>query len=99
MELVLHNVICSLSSSLDLVGVMPVHHGARVALMAAGMAKKLGWDKKDELDMLYAGMLHDCGVSDTESHTDLISEIEWENPNTHCVRGHGYLLDCPTFSR
>lgn len=99
MELVFHDVICSLGSSLDLVGVTEVHHGKRVALMAASIAKALGWEEQAELDMLYAGMLHDCGVSNTEEHTHLVSELEWINTQTHCVRGHRYLNDCPVFEK
>jgi HD-GYP domain-containing protein (c-di-GMP phosphodiesterase class II) len=99
MELILHDVICSLSSSLDLVGVTDVHHGKRVALIAATIAAHLGWDKKHELDMLYAGMLHDCGISTDEAHSPLTCEIEWQNFQIHCERGHRYLQNCPSFSK
>jgi len=99
MELILHDVICSLSSSLDLVGVTDVHHGQRVALIAATIAEHLGWDKERELDMLYAGMLHDCGISTAEAHSPLTSEIEWQNFQIHCERGHRYLQNCPSFSK
>ncbi len=99
MELVFHDVICSLGSSLDLVGVTEVHHGKRVALMAASIAKALEWGEQTELDMLYAGMLHDCGVSNTEEHTHIISELEWINAQNHCVHGHRYLSDCPAFEK
>jgi putative nucleotidyltransferase with HDIG domain len=99
MELVFHDVICSLSSSLDLVGVTEVHHGKRVALMAASMAKKLEWGEEAELNMLYAGMLHDCGVSSTEDHNHLVSELEWADAQAHCERGHRYLKDCPVLAK
>lgn len=99
MELVFHDVICSLSSSLDLIGATNTHHGKRTALMAASIAKTLEWSEQMELDMLYASMLHDCGVSSIESKNHLIPELEWENINTHCERGAQYLNDCPVFGR
>ena len=99
MELVFHDVICSLSSSLDLVGVTEVHHGKRVALMAANIAKQLEWGATAELNMLYAGMLHDCGVSNTEDHNHLISDLEWEDAQAHCGRGYRYLKDCPVLAK
>lgn len=99
MELILHDVICSLSSSLDLVGVTEVHHGTRVAFMAASVAEALGLDKETELDLLYAGMLHDCGLSNAEEHTHFVSAIECNDFDAHCVRGHDYLVGCPVFEK
>lgn len=95
MKLILHDVVCSLSSALDLVGVTEVHHGKRVALMAANVAQTLGWDVNVQLDLLYAGMLHDCGVSTTGEHEKLVAELDWQNSQEHCVRGSEYLLQCP----
>lgn len=99
MELVFHDVICSLSSSLDLVGVSESHHGKRTALMAAEIAKNLGWETELELDMLYASMLHDCGISNAENKNHLLPETDWENLHAHCERGAQYLIDCPVFGR
>lgn len=96
---VFHNVVCSLSSSLDLVGITEIHHGKRVALMAACVAKKLGWDNQKQLDLLYAGMLHDCGVSTNTEHQYLVSELDWEDVQTHCNRGSEYLNACPPFQK
>ena len=99
MELVFHDVICSLTASLDFVGISDIHHGKRVALMAATMAKKLQWDEDTQLNMLYAGMLHDCGISSTEDHAHLVSELEWDDVNLHCELGQRYLVNCPLFSK
>lgn len=94
-----HNVVCSLSASLDLVGITETHHGKRVALMAACVAKQLGWSRQKQLDFLYAGMLHDCGVSTNEEHEHLVSELEWQNVQEHCTRGYEYLNECPPFKK
>jgi len=99
MELVFHDVVCSLSSSLDLVGITEVYHGKRVALMAACVAKKMNWNIETQLDLFYAGMLHDCGVSTSDEHQHLVSELEWVDVNGHCFRGHDYLDDCPPLKK
>lgn len=99
MQLVLHDIVFTLSSALDFVGVNEIYHGKRVALMAASVAKTLGWDPNRQLDILYAGMLHDCGVSTTGEHAKLVSELDWKDAQNHCQRGHGYLLDCPLLAR
>ncbi len=95
MQLILHEIVCSLSSALDFVGIDEIYHGKRVALIAAATAEQLGWDESRQLDMLYAGMLHDCGVSTTTEHTKLVRELEWSGSAAHCKRGFDYLRDCP----
>jgi len=99
MKLILHNVVCSLTSALDLVGVNEVHHGKRVSLMAANVAQTLGWSAQLQIDILYAGMLHDCGVSTTGEHKSLVSELDWSDSQNHCERGYQYLTECPPFSK
>lgn len=39
----LHEAVYSLSDALDLVGVTHIHHGKRVAYMAAECGKQMGW--------------------------------------------------------
>ena len=74
----LHQAIYSLSNALDLVGVVEVHHGKRVAFMAAECGKMLGWNE-GQLDYLFqAAILHDCGVSNTSVHA-ILSQFVWEN--------------------
>lgn len=99
MQLNLHDLVCSLTSSLDLVGVNDTHHGKRVALMAADVARELHWNESRQLDLLYAGMLHDCGVSTTDEHAKLVSVLDWENSQAHCIRGHRYLQECPPLAK
>ncbi|MGR8932767.1 MAG: HD-GYP domain-containing protein [Gammaproteobacteria bacterium] len=99
MQLNLHNIVCSLSSALDFVGIDDMYHGKRVALMAAGVAQVLHWNEVRQLDLLYAGMLHDCGVSTTGEHTRLVSELDWEDSQEHCFRGHRYLNECPLLAK
>ena len=72
----LHNTITSLSCALDLVGVDEVRHGKRVAVMARAIAENLGWPGAECLSILYAGMLHDCGVSRIHEHQKLTEMLK-----------------------
>ncbi len=89
----LHQAIYSLSDALDLVGVTHIHHGKRVAYIAAECAKQGGWSP-DRLNALFqAAILHDCGVSKTQIHARL-AQFEWENEAEHCGRGAELLEGC-----
>ena len=91
-KLNLKEVTYALSEALDLVGIDDKMHGKRVAYMAAEMAKELAWSKQKIDDMIYIGMLHDCGVSSTDVHNHLVTELDWDNSQVHCLRGEQLLL-------
>lgn len=95
MKVSLQRAITSLTSALDFVGIDEVHHGKRSALMGQGIARELGWDGAACRDILYAGMLHDCGVSRYREHRQLTETLEWEGAEEHCRRGEAFLLACP----
>jgi len=90
----IHNAITAFSCALDLVGVDEVRHGKRVAVMARTVAEYLKWSDAECLSILYAGMLHDCGVSKIHEHHLLTETLEWEGAEEHCIRGANYLLNC-----
>jgi putative nucleotidyltransferase with HDIG domain len=94
----LHQAIYSLSDALDLVGVTHIHHGKRVAYIAAECGKKLGWSGRRLDDLFQAAILHDCGVSKTVIHSRL-AQLEWENEHEHCVIGHALLSQCPQLAK
>jgi len=95
MQLRLHQVIIGLTHALDLVGVDEVRHGKRVAVMAEAIARELGWNERERVFILQAGMLHDCGVSRTREHQNITAKLECEDVMAHCLRGEEYLLACP----
>jgi putative nucleotidyltransferase with HDIG domain len=90
----IHNAITALGCALDFVGVDEVRHGKRVAFMARAIAEHLAWPKTECLSILYAGMLHDCGVSRVHEHRRLTETLEWDGAEDHCVRGAEYLSTC-----
>lgn len=86
----LHEAIYSLSDALDLVGVTHIHHGKRVAYMAAECGKHLGWSGQRLDDLFQAAILHDSGVSKTVVHEKL-AQFEWEKEADHCKIGAALL--------
>jgi putative nucleotidyltransferase with HDIG domain len=91
----MHSAITALSCALDLVGVDEVRHGKRVAVIARAIAQHLKWPENETLSILYAGMLHDCGVSRIHEHHQLTETLEWDGAEEHCIRGADYLAACP----
>lgn len=89
----LHEAIYSLSDALDLVGVTHIHHGKRVAFMAAECGKWMHWPKKRLDDLFQAAILHDSGVSKTAVHAKL-AQLEWELEGEHCQIGADLLGSC-----
>jgi HD-GYP domain-containing protein (c-di-GMP phosphodiesterase class II) len=90
----LHEAVYSLSDALDLVGVTHIHHGKRVAYMAAECGKQMGWKGQRMDDLFQAAILHDCGVSKTIVHSRL-AQFEWEKEGDHCKIGAVLLNSCP----
>jgi len=91
----IHNAITALSCALDLVGIDEIRHGKRVAVIARTIALHLNWPEAECLSILYAGMLHDCGVSRVHEHHKLTETLEWDGAEDHCIRGADYLAACP----
>jgi HD-GYP domain-containing protein (c-di-GMP phosphodiesterase class II) len=92
-----HEAIYSLSDALDLVGVTHIHHGKRVAYIAAEIARRAGWSQLRRDDLFQAAILHDCGVSKTLVHARL-AQFEWENEGEHCVLGAELMESCELLS-
>lgn len=90
----LHEAIFSLSNALDLVGVVQIQHGKRVAFMAAECGKMLGWNETKLDNLFQAAILHDCGVSKTSVHKKL-AQFAWENEKNHCQIGAELLKRTP----
>jgi len=90
----LHETIYSLSDALDLVGVTQLQHGKRVAYMAAECGKALSWPVEQVDQLFQAGILHDCGVSNTSVHQKL-TQFQWEDEKGHCEVGAKLLKSVP----
>jgi len=91
----LDRLILALSDAFDLVGVDKTGHSRRVGLIAARIAGELGWENGEIRTLLRAALLHDCGVSTTGEHHDLMGALRWADSVEHCQRGAGYLASIP----
>jgi len=88
-----HQAIFALSEALNLVGVDARQHGERVAVMAVACAKYLGYPDDELAEIFHAGLLHDCGVSSTRLHSQLVREMDWNGSDGHCLVGESLLRD------
>ncbi len=86
----LHEAIFSLSNALDLVGVPEIHHGKRVAFMAAECAKTMDWTEDRQDNLFQAAILHDCGVSKTVVQANM-TKFDWEEDPEHVKIGADLL--------
>ena len=87
----IREVCYALSEALDYVGMDDVYHGKRVAYMASRMYEALGYSQERVDDIISMGMLHDCGVSNTDIHYNLVTQLDWEGSQNHCLKGAALL--------
>ena len=93
MQVDLWQLVYTLSNALDLVGVDDRYHGKRVATMAACVGEELGWSQEGLELVFLGGLMHDCGVSSTRMHRQLVTELDWSGSEQHCQRGQELLSD------
>ncbi|MFO6423583.1 HD-GYP domain-containing protein [Motilimonas sp. KMU-193] len=95
----LKHALIWIARALDYVGIDDNHHGHRVAYIAYEIAKQLGWDQQKQEFCFMAGLLHDCGVSQSEEHIALVSKMTPDNSQRHCVAGYQALNRCHLLTR
>jgi putative nucleotidyltransferase with HDIG domain len=95
----LREVVYSLSTALDYVGIDDVFHGKRVGYLSHLIAKELGYPEEEINDIIVEGLLHDCGVSSTVTHAKLVYELDWENSHDHCVKGSELLRETSSYEK
>lgn len=93
----IRQLVHALSDTLDLVGLDEVQHGKRVAFMARNCAMNPEFDALDLEQIYNASLIHDCGVSSSEVHRKLVSELDWSGSQDHCLRGESLLSRCRLF--
>ena len=91
MKLNLDQLIRALSRTVDLVSVDEKQHGKRVAYMALACAEKLECSREEKILLFRMGLLHDCGVSSTKVHKQLVDELDWDGSDLHCRVGEERL--------
>lgn len=92
-EVGLGQAVFVLSDALDLVGVDDVLHGKRVAWLADHLLARLG-EKALRADVRLASLVHDCGVSSTRHHQQLVVATA-AHDDAHSEVGARLLADFP----
>jgi HD-GYP domain-containing protein (c-di-GMP phosphodiesterase class II) len=90
----IRQVIHAFSDALDLVGIDEVQHGKRVAFMAWKCCKAMQFAPLEIEKVYHASLLHDCGVSSTQVHRNLVTELDWNDSQKHCIVGEQRLNRC-----
>jgi len=91
LETDLRQMILALETAVDLVGMNDTNHGKRVGYIASQLAHKLG-HSEDEIHFVFElGLLHDCGVSTEQMHSNLVNHFDWVDAHVHCEIGYGLL--------
>ncbi|EHH1283331.1 HD domain-containing protein [Vibrio parahaemolyticus] len=98
-EVDLKQALIWVARALDYVGVDDTHHSHRVAYIAYQCALALNWDLKKAEFCYFAGMIHDCGVSETQEHKKLLDELIPQDAKAHCLRGYQTLKQCRLLSQ
>ncbi|CAH1570299.1 3'3'-cGAMP-specific phosphodiesterase 1 [Vibrio jasicida] len=93
-EVDLKQALIWVARALDYVGVDDSHHSHRVAYIAYQCALALGWDNHQAEFCYFAGMVHDCGVSETREHMMLLEQLVPQDAKAHCIRGYHTLKQC-----
>lgn len=88
-------VVQVLSTALDIRDNMTHRHARRVARMAAAVAKEMGLDQQQVLEIEYAASLHDIGkIGVTDSilrKAASLDEAEWKEIRRHSEMGYEIL--------
>ncbi|OGS81180.1 MAG: phosphodiesterase [Gallionellales bacterium GWA2_59_43] len=95
----LRHVIYALSDALDLVGIDDVAHGKRVGIMASECGKLMELPEAETTFLFDLGMLHDIGVSTTQTHHHLVAEFDWQESQVHAELGYALLREFAPLSR
>ncbi|NAW59854.1 MULTISPECIES: HD-GYP domain-containing protein [unclassified Vibrio] len=94
----LRRVLFGIADSLDAVGINDAYHGHRVGYIAYRCAKRMGWDEEQAQLAFYLGLIHDCGVTQPEEMTPLLSELLPRDTHSHCRKGYELLSSCHPLS-
>jgi putative nucleotidyltransferase with HDIG domain len=89
----LRQMVIAIETAVSMVGMNDTNHGKRVGYIASQIAHQLGYNEHDAQYAFDLGMLHDCGVSTQQMHTNLVNHFDWEEAHIHCEIGHRLLKD------
>lgn len=89
----LRQMVIAIETAVSMVGMNDTNHGKRVGFIASQIAHQLGFSDQDLQYTFDLGMLHDCGVSTEQMHTNLVNHFDWEEAQAHCDIGYNLLKE------
>ena len=84
----LRQMIMAIEAAVSLVGMNDTNHGKRVGYIASQIGKQLGFKDGAIHFAFELGLLHDCGVSTEQMHSDLINHFDGKDTKHHCEVGY-----------
>lgn len=91
LQIDLRQMILALETAIDLVGMNDTNHGKRVGYIASQLGHQLGFCEQDIQFSFELGLLHDCGVSSEQVHSNLVNHFDWQDAYIHCEIGYHLL--------
>ena len=91
MDIYRHSLIFGLSYALDIAGKNNLSHSKNTAYLSVMIGREMGFDADTILNLNYAALLHDIGLSDTYE----ITQGSAEEMKNHCVNGEKLLKGLP----
>ncbi len=95
----LRQMIMAIEAAVSLVGMNDTDHGKRVGYIASQLGRELGFSEHDLQYVFELGLLHDCGVSTEQMHSNLVNHFDWEDAHIHCEIGYRLLKDFEPLSK
>ncbi len=99
LDIDLRQMILAIESAVSLVGMNDTNHGKRVGYIASQLAHALGYSEQDKQFSFDLGLLHDCGVSTEQMHSNLANHFDWHDAHIHCEIGFRLLKDFAPLSQ
>ncbi len=91
LEIDLRQMVIAIETAVSLVGMNDTNHGKRVGYIAGQLGHELGFSPLYMQFAFELGMLHDCGVSTQQMHSNLVNHFDWNEAYIHCSIGYQLL--------
>lgn len=91
LQIDLRQMIIAIETAVSLVGMNDTNHGKRVGYIASQLGQRLGFSEQDIQFAFDLGLLHDCGVSTEQMHSNLVNHFDWQDSHIHCQIGYNLL--------
>ncbi len=99
MNIDLRQMVLAIENAISLVGMNDTNHGKRVGYIASQLGNRLDFSDEELGFVFELGLLHDCGVSTEQMHSNLVNHFDWDDAHIHCEIGYRLLKDFEPLSK